>query len=78
VPSAKRWRAVDVRPRPIDEGSCSATFNAAYNEPCRNLRLFKTTDTLESAMAALATMGLDNQPVKGYSTPAAIGMPMTL
>ena len=44
----------------------------------RSLRLFVTTDTLENDMAAAATMGLNSQPVHGYSTPAATGMPSTL
>lgn len=41
-------------------------------------RLFDTTDTELSAMAALATIGLSIKPVNGNNAPAAIGMPTTL
>lgn len=41
-------------------------------------RLFPTTLTLLSAMAAPAIMGLSKKPVTGYSTPAATGIPMRL
>jgi hypothetical protein len=41
-------------------------------------RLFATTLTLLNAIAALARMGLRSKPRAGYSTPAAIGIPMTL
>jgi hypothetical protein len=37
-----------------------------------------TTDSDESAMAAAAMMGDSRMPTNGYSTPAAIGMPMPL
>ena len=36
------------------------------------------TLTEDSAMAAAATTGESNKPKKGYSTPAASGMPATL
>lgn len=41
-------------------------------------RLFVTTDTELKAMAAAANIGFSRKPVKGYSTPAAIGIPVTL
>jgi hypothetical protein len=37
-----------------------------------------STETDESDIAALARTGESSHPVKGYSAPAAIGMPMTL
>src|SRR5512138_3578950 len=44
----------------------------------RSRRLLLTTLTELRAIAALATTGLSSRPNFGYSTPAAIGMPMTL
>jgi hypothetical protein len=41
-------------------------------------RLFVRTDTLDSDIAALAITGDSSQPVTGYSSPAAIGIPITL
>jgi hypothetical protein len=43
-----------------------------------NLRLFVTTLTELRAIAAPAIIGLSINPVSGYSTPAATGMPITL
>ena len=37
-----------------------------------------TTDTDEKAMAAPAMTGLSRNPVNGYSTPAAMGIPREL
>ena len=48
------------------------------NRALRSRRLFPTTLTELNAIAALASMGLRSSPNAGYSTPAAIGMPMTL
>jgi hypothetical protein len=36
------------------------------------------TDTELSVIAALAQMGLINQPTNGYNTPAAMGTPIAL
>lgn len=44
----------------------------------RRRRLLVTTLTLLMAIAALAMMGERSQPVRGNSTPAAMGMPTTL
>ncbi|CAN5333749.1 hypothetical protein BH23GEM2_BH23GEM2_06230 [soil metagenome] len=44
----------------------------------RSRRLFVTTDTLDNDMAALAMIGESSQPVSGYRTPAAMGIPITL
>ncbi len=44
----------------------------------RRRRLLSTTDTLENDMAALAMTGESSSPKKGYSTPAAMGIPITL
>jgi len=44
----------------------------------RNRKLFITTETLDSAMAADAIMGESVQLVHGYSTPAASGIPIAL
>ena len=41
-------------------------------------REFKTTQIEDRAMAPPATKGCRINPVKGYKTPAAIGMPMQL
>ena len=58
----------------------SALFapNAHSRPHCRRRRLFTTTLTLLMAIAALAMIGLRSQPVTGYSTPAAMGIPITL
>ena len=39
-------------------------------------KLFVTTLTLLSAMAAPASIGSNKNPLKGYKTPAAIGIPI--
>jgi hypothetical protein len=44
----------------------------------RSRKLFVTTLTELKAIAALAMIGLSINPVTGYSTPAAIGIPITL
>src|SRR6267378_6539700 len=41
-------------------------------------RALAITDTDEKLMARAATRGLRNQPVRGYSTPAASGIPRAL
>jgi len=48
------------------------------NQNLLNLKEFETTETEENAIAAEAIIGLSRIPKKGYSTPAAIGIPNTL
>ena len=43
-----------------------------------NRRAFPITDTELKLMAAPAIMGLRRMPIKGYKTPAAIGIPKAL
>ena len=44
----------------------------------RNRSALKVTDAELKLMASAAIMGDNNQPVKGYNNPAAIGMPSAL
>ena len=44
----------------------------------RSVRLFKTTLKLDHAIAALANTGESSTGTQGYSTPAAMGIPITL
>ena len=41
-------------------------------------KLFVTTETELNAIAAAAIIGFKRKPVKGYNTPAAKGIPITL
>jgi hypothetical protein len=43
-----------------------------------NRKLFATTETELNAIAAPAIMGSKVNPVNGYNTPAAMGIPNTL
>lgn len=43
-----------------------------------NLRLFPTTETELKAIAAPAIIGSSKNPLKGYSKPAATGIPIKL
>ncbi len=43
-----------------------------------NRKLFNTTDTELKAIAALASIGFNSNPLTGNRTPAASGMPITL
>ena len=43
-----------------------------------SLKEFETTETELMDMAAAAKTGFSNMPKKGYRTPAAMGIPMTL
>jgi hypothetical protein len=43
-----------------------------------SLKLLKTTDTDEKAIAAPAIIGFSKKPVNGNNIPAAKGMAMTL
>lgn len=52
-------------------------FVEAVRKP-RSRKLLVTTETLESAMAALAKMGERVMPKNGYSSPAATGIPSVL
>lgn len=44
----------------------------------RNLSALPMTDIELKLIAAAAIMGFNNNPVKGYSTPAAIGIEIVL
>ena len=44
----------------------------------RSRRLFVTTNTLDTLMAAAASIGLSSTPTNGNSTPAARGISATL
>ena len=56
----------------------SALGSVVDGRKLRNRRLFVTTETLDSDIAALAITGDNSQPNTGYSTPAAIGIPIML
>ena len=56
---------------------CDAEF-ILYSFFFFNLRLFATTETELKAIAAPAIIGFNRKPVKGKSTPAAIGIARTL
>ena len=53
-------------------------FIGAYNFSHFSRKLFDTTLTLLSAIAAPAIIGFNKNPLSGYKTPAAMGIPMTL
>jgi hypothetical protein len=53
-------------------------MNFPYNLTRRKRSALRITDTELSVMAALAHIGLMNDPVNGYSTPAATGTPTAL
>ncbi len=62
---------------------CDKDFRCVHRQLLCTLKPRKrsalvTTDTLDSAIAPDAMMGLSSQPVNGYRSPAAIGMPSTL
>lgn len=65
-------------PPPLSRHAALPPAVPRHNRLRRNLRLFATTDTLDNAMAALATTGDNVHPVNGYSTPAATGMAAAL
>jgi hypothetical protein len=58
----------------------AARFSVIYfpSCTCRNRKLLLTTNTELNAIAPAAMIGLSCQPKNGYSTPAAIGMPIIL
>src|SRR3989344_3311364 len=64
--------------------SCLTTTNYPltiffnFKDFLRNNKELLTTLTELKAIAPPAIMGLNNQPVNGYNTPAAIGIPKTL
>ena len=63
------WDMVDI----------NMSFAPLSHSPRRRSRsALLMTDTELNVMAALAIMGLRSSPHTGYSTPAAIGIPMTL
>lgn len=49
-----------------------------HSTTLRNRRAFEMTDTELNVIAALANMGLSNNPTNGYRTPAATGTPTRL
>ncbi len=51
---------------------------APHRFTLRNRRAFVMTETELNVMAALANMGLSNNPTNGYKTPAATGTPTRL
>lgn len=51
---------------------------APYRSTLRNRRAFEITETELNVIAALANMGLSNNPTNGYRTPAATGTPTRL
>jgi len=65
----KQARHAHGSPPPID--SC-------YNRALRSRRAFVITDTELKDIASAAIIGLSKSPNPGYSTPAAIGIPMAL
>ena len=66
----KRTHRLSIPPR-----SLKAT---AHKTARLNRNALPMTDTELNVMAALAIIGLSNNPKNGYNTPAAIGTPMTL
>ncbi len=56
----------------------SGMISLLYGRQLLSRRLFVTTETLDSAMAAEATTGDRLHPVQGSKTPAASGMPKVL
>lgn len=52
--------------------------NVSYSFLDFSNKEFVTTDTELIAIAAPAIIGDNNQPVKGYKIPAAIGIPIEL
>jgi hypothetical protein len=50
----------------------------SYNLRLLNRKALAMTETELNVIAALAIIGLSNNPVTGYKTPAATGIPMTL
>jgi hypothetical protein len=53
-------------------------MSAVHAPTLLSRKLFKITHKLLKLIAALAIIGLSNQPVSGYNTPAARGMPSPL
>ena len=49
-----------------------------YSRTRFNLRALETTEMEDSAIAAAAITGLRRKPKNGYSTPAAMGIPVKL
>lgn len=57
---------------------CFSFRTPLYNFTLRNRRAFAITDTELKLIAAAATIGFNNHPNSGYSTPAASGTPAAL
>lgn len=58
--------------------SMSMSPATAYSDTVRKRSALPITDTDERLMASAAMSGLNNQPVEGYRTPAASGIPKAL
>jgi hypothetical protein len=84
-------RSFTPAPKEIPQHENDQEYGASYNHDLcliqlhvasslkdLSRRLFVRTDTLDSDIAALAITGESSQPVTGYSSPAAIGIPITL
>jgi hypothetical protein len=56
----------------------SAFESLSHNSSLLNRNALAMTETELKVIAALAIIGLSNNPVTGYNTPAATGIPMTL
>ena len=72
--SLPRLNTNKTKPNPEPRTSAQA-IQARYR---RKRKLFVTTETLDSAIAADAIIGDNVQPVNGNSTPAAMGIPSAL
>ena len=65
---------------PTTPGDLMADWSSKmyYNGALRKRNALAMTETELNAIAALAIIGDKSNPSTGYSTPAAIGMPMLL
>jgi hypothetical protein len=59
-------------------GIIPSSERGTYRSTCLRRSAFVITETELKVIAALARMGLSNRPKKGYSAPAAIGIPIEL
>ena len=69
-------RAVLVGRSPVGVSSACGGEGDGVGAQCDAPHAVRQTEL--SAIARPAIIGLSSQPVKGYSTPAAMGMPMML
>ena len=81
---AIRGRGGDGSPGMVRRRSQAAEWQPGGSRPtgyplaALRRRALAITDTDETLMARAATRGLRSQPVSGYSTPAASGIPRAL